>query len=83
MSTCQVRPWKELVPFVSHLENAYRARKDEDDALLPHSFLFRRRDCGLNVYLVFFFKSLIHLIAFLLPSSLTTTVDSTESEICR
>lgn len=56
MSTCQVRPWKELVPFVSHLENAYRARKDEDDALLPHSFLFRRRDCGLNVYLVFFFQ---------------------------
>ena len=52
ISARKVRPWKELAPAVSHLENAYRARKDEDDEALPHSFLFRRRDCGLDVYLL-------------------------------
>ena len=39
----KVRPWKKLMPKIISLDNAYRPRKGEED-LIPHSFLFRRRD---------------------------------------
>lgn len=42
----EVRPWKELLPKVMTLDNAYMPRKGEEEKI-PHSFLFRRRDCGL------------------------------------
>ena len=46
----KVRPWKELLPSIAMMDNAYRPRKDEDDEKMPHSFLFRRRDCALDWY---------------------------------
>ena len=46
----KVRPWKELLPSIAMVDNAYRPRKDEDDEKMPHSFLFRRRDCALDWY---------------------------------
>lgn len=40
---CEVRPWKNLVPKIMTLDNAYRPRKNEEDKV-PHSFVFRRRE---------------------------------------
>ena len=39
----KVRPWKDRVPNLVSLDNAYRPRKDEQD-MIPHSFVFRRRE---------------------------------------
>lgn len=39
----KVRPWKDRVPNLVGLDNAYRPRKDEHD-MIPHSFVFRRRE---------------------------------------
>lgn len=35
----RVRPWRDLVPSVATLSNAYRPRKDDEDKI-PHSFTF-------------------------------------------
>ena len=39
----QVRPWKEMVPSIMTMDNAYRPRKNEEDRI-PHSFTFRKRE---------------------------------------
>lgn len=41
--SAEIRPWKELAPHITSLDNAYRPRKNEED-LIPHSFVFRRRE---------------------------------------
>lgn len=45
----EVRPWKKLVPHIVSYDNAYRPRKGEEERI-PHSFLFRRRDCVLTAW---------------------------------
>ena len=45
----EVRPWKKLVPNIVSYDNAYRPRKGEEERI-PHSFLFRRRDCVLTAW---------------------------------
>jgi hypothetical protein len=42
-----VRPWKDLVPKIMSLDQAYRPRKNEEDKV-PHSFVFRRRSSHLK-----------------------------------
>ena len=44
----EVRQWKQLVPKIMSLDNAYRPRKGEEDRI-PHSFTFRKRERHLTV----------------------------------
>lgn len=48
VSSAKVRPWKDEVPKIVSLDNAYRPRKNEED-MVPHSFVFRRRESFLAV----------------------------------
>ena len=44
----EVRPWKNLLPAIASLDNAYRPRKGEEDRI-PHSFVFRKRQSRLAI----------------------------------
>lgn len=50
----EVRPWKQLAPHVATMSNVYRPRTPDDEEKIPHSFLFRRRDCPLKAMMAYF-----------------------------
>lgn len=55
----EVRPWKDLAPKITSLDNAYRPRKGEED-LIPHSFVFQRREsCSDLLYLMLFLTAVV------------------------
>ena len=73
----KVRPWKELAPAFTSLDNAYRPRKGEEDRV-PHSFVFKRRDSSstqLRISFVFA-KFLFHptMIGKLCPGNLILNI---------
>ena len=62
----EVRPWKQMAPKIVSFENAYRPRKGEEEKI-PHSFLFRRRDCFLTAL---HFQSIVFVMSSSVASSL-------------